>query len=327
MSKCLNTQFLLEGNNFDTRDKLPNEKRGPLEKISPLLFIFLTLSIVFFLYQIVGGLISYFLLGADLELKSENLNSTRFILTFAQFMFILFPALLLAMLQDNNFKETFRLKKPKASVFFLAILGILVIQPFLQSYLYYQNELIFSLPVGQEFINKLKELFDLLESTTMKLVQANSFPEFLLIILVIAITPAICEEFLFRGLIFRNFEKIVPASKAIFFTGLLFAIFHFHPFNIIPLTILGIFLTFIVYHSGSIYTSVVCHFINNFISALAVYLFGTESIGSESMTPDEQVRFTILGISSLIIFIVVVFMIKKFSITKINGKQLTSVNE
>ena len=81
------------------------------------------------------------MLGEDIELNPENVNLTRLILTFAQFMFILVPALILVMLQDNNFKETFRLKKPKMPVFLLAIAGILVIQPFLQAFLYYQNEL------------------------------------------------------------------------------------------------------------------------------------------------------------------------------------------
>ncbi|MDQ3022636.1 MAG: CPBP family intramembrane metalloprotease [Bacteroidota bacterium] len=309
----------MEEKNFNIINNNYQNKKGPLSNLSPIAFIFLSLSAVFFLYQIVGGAISYFLLGAEMEISAENLNLTRLILTFAQFMFILFPAVMLVMLQDNNIKETFRLYKPKIPVFIFAVIGILVIQPFLQVYLYYQNELIFNLPFGKEFINQMKELFDLLESTTAKLVQANSFPEFLTVLVVIAVTPAICEEFLFRGLVFKNFEKVIPVSKAIFFTGLLFALFHFHPFNIIPLTVLGIFLTFIVYHSGSIYTSVVCHFINNFISALAVYIYGTqslESVGSPDMTTEEKIQFTLLGFISLAVFISVIILIKKHSITK-----------
>ncbi|MCY7360920.1 MAG: CPBP family intramembrane metalloprotease, partial [Ignavibacteria bacterium] len=149
---------------------------------------------------------------------------------------------------------------------------------------------------------------------------AKSFPEYLLIVFVIAVTPAICEEFLFRGLVFKNFEKIIPATKAIFFSGLLFALFHFHPFNIIPLAILGIFLTFIVYHSGSIYTAVICHFLNNFISATAIYIYGTESLSTEKMSGDEQLQFIILGLISFIIFIGIIFMIKKNSIFK-NGNE------
>ncbi|MEP7147152.1 MAG: CPBP family intramembrane glutamic endopeptidase [bacterium] len=312
--------------NFNIFEKRQGTRKGPLANMPPLIFIFLSLTIVFILYQIVGGLISFLVTGEDLNIKDENLNLIRVILTFAQFMFILFPSVFLVMLQDNNIKKTFRLERPKIAVFIFAIIGILVVQPFLQAYLYYQNELIFSLPFGQEFINSIKKLFDVLESTTEKLVTAGTVPEFLLIVVVIAVTPAICEEFLFRGLVLKNFEKITVASRAIFFSGLIFAFFHFHPFNLIPLTVLGIFLAFVVYHSGSIYTSVACHFINNFISALAVFILGTDALSARNaavMTSQEQIQFILLGIFSLAAFIGIIMLIKKHSITK---DQLTEVN-
>lgn len=293
--------------------------KGPLSGITPLFFIFIALSVVFFLYQIVGGLLTFTLLGEDLQSMDENLNLTRIIMSFAQFMFILFPSVILVMLRGDNIKETFRLNKPKMSVLIFAVIGILAVQPFLQVFLYYQNEFIFSLPFGQEVIKQMKDLFEMLESTTEKLVIAKSLPEFILITFVIAVTPAFSEEFLFRGLVLKYFEKIIPPAKAIFFSGLLFSLFHFHPFNIIPLTILGIFLSFMVYHSGSIYTAVICHFINNFISASAVYLYGTESLGSDKMSPEEQVQFLMLGAASVVVFLFVIFMIKKYSVMKNSG--------
>lgn len=303
-------------NNFN----LPESKKGPLANMPPLVFIFFSLSAVFILYQIVGGTISYFVLGSEMDINADNINLMRLILTFGQFMFILFPAVIFVMLQDNNLKQTFRLTKPKMSVFMLAVIGILVIQPFLQVYLYYQNELIFNLPFGGDAIKQMKELFDTMESATAKLVSANSIPELIVIVIVIAVTPAICEEFLFRGLVFKNFEKILPAGKAIFFTGFLFALFHFHPFNLVPLTVLGIFLTFIVYHSGSIYTAVFCHFVNNFLSALAVYIFGKDTFDASAatdMSGSEQVQFLILGIISLAVFIFITVMIRKNSVINI----------
>lgn len=296
--------------------QLPGNKKGPLAKTPPLVFIFLSLSVVFFLYQIIGSSITYLILGSDIDINPGNVNVTRLIITFAQFMFVLVPSVILVMLQDNNIKETFRLKKPKMSVFALAILGIFIIQPFLQMFLYYQNEIIFNLPFGKEFLTTLKEIFDTLEASTEKLVTADSIPEFIMIVIVIAVTPAICEEFLFRGLVFKNFEKIISPGKAIFFTGFLFALFHFHPFNLIPLTVLGIYLTLVVYHSGSIYTAIAVHFINNFISALAVYIYGTEMLGSDAvakMTGSEQKELLIFGIISFIGFMIIVYLIKKNS--------------
>lgn len=295
------------------------KKRGPLANLSPLAFIFVSLAAVFFLYQIVGGSLLYLILGEGLYFKNENLFFTRIVIAFSQFMFILFPVLILVQLQDNNFSETFRLKLPGVKVLLLSVLAILFVQPFLQVYLYYQNALIFSLPFGSGFIKQLKEVFDSLESTTKFLVEAQTVPDFILIVLSIAVAPAICEEFLFRGLVFKNFEKVLSSSKSIFFTGLLFALFHFHPFNIVPLTILGIFLTFVVFHSGSIYTAVVCHFVNNFISALAVFVYGTDSlenIDNMQMTTGEQIQFVIIGIISVILFVLIMIVIKKNSLNK-----------
>ncbi len=274
------------------------------------------LVLVFFLYQIVGGLIQYVAVGEDFSSTTGKLTITRLIISFSQFMFILFPAVMLAYFQGDKVKDTFRLKAPKFSVFLLCIIGILVVQPFLQFFMYYQNKIIFSLPFGQDALQSMKELFDLLEASTLRLVTAYSFVEFLAIVTVIAFTPAICEEFLFRGFVLSNLEKVSKRTAAIFFSGLLFALFHFHPFNLIPLAILGVFLSFTVVHSGSIYTAIVCHFINNFISALAVYLYGKDEFISKEIPADEITQVVLLGVSSLIIFAGIVFLIKKISVTK-----------
>jgi membrane protease YdiL (CAAX protease family) len=297
-------------------------KRGPLYNLNPVWFIFLSLALVFFLYQILGGTLVYVIGGADAALEDTDIETSRLILSFGQFMFILVPTIILVMLQDNDLKGTFSLFPPKVSVLILSVIAILAIQPFLQSFVYVQNKLIFSLPVDRELINSIKEVFDTLEAMTLKLVQAYSPLEFILVVFVIALTPAICEEFLFRGLVFKNFQKVITAGKSIFFTGLFFALFHFHPFNLIPLIVLGCFLTYIVYHSGSIIPAVVCHFINNLIAIIAVYLYGSETIGTPEMTGMEELQYIGLGVLSLITFLMLVFLIKKYSVHSLKAKNL-----
>ncbi|MCX6163651.1 MAG: CPBP family intramembrane metalloprotease [Ignavibacteriae bacterium] len=180
---------------------------------------------------------------------------------------------------------------------------MIIVQPFLQVFLYFQNKIIFSIPFGTEIIRQVKDLFDTLEQITMNLVTANNAGEFIFIVFVIAITPAICEEFLFRGLVFKNFERISLRWNAILLTGLIFALFHFHPFNLIPLIILGFYLTFVVYYSGSIFTAVVCHFINNFISAYSVFAFGKENFTEPEISGMHLIQFGLFGLISLILFI------------------------
>jgi uncharacterized protein len=280
-----------------------NIKKAPLANLHPAIFIVITLIAVFITYQVFGGLLTVLIVGVDLKTIPGNLSNTRIILSFAQFMFILFPALLLSMLQGNNFKETFRIKKPNTVIFFLSIFGLIIVQPFLQVYMIIQNKIIFSIPFGTEVIKQVKDLFDALEQTTLSLVSAHTATEFIFVVFVIAVTPAICEELLFRGLIFKNIEKISLRKNAIFFTGLVFALFHFHPFNLIPLILLGVYLTFVVYYSESIFTAMACHFINNFISTYSVFAFGKDNITENNISGIHLLQFGILGLASLILFI------------------------
>lgn len=297
--------------------------KAPFLNANPVVYIFVVLAVVFFLYQFIGGVIQYLAVGIDFSSTTGKLAATRIIITFSQFAFILAPAIFFSLLQGDKIKDTFRLKPPKPSVFVLSVIGIFTVQPFIQLYMYFQNKIIFSLPFANEFLKSMKELFDSLEASTLRLVTAYSVSEFLVIVFVIAITPAICEEFLFRGFVLSNFEKKSKEAAAIFFSGLLFAMFHFHPFNLIPLTLLGIFLSFIAYHSGSILTAIVCHFINNFISALAVFLYGKDEFISKDIPADEVSQVVTMGIVSLVLFALVVFAILKLSATrKVNRLQI-----
>ncbi|CAN5469206.1 hypothetical protein BH10BAC5_BH10BAC5_12280 [soil metagenome] len=289
------------------------QKKAPLSNLNPLVFVILSLGVVFFLYQIIGGMIAYGVLGADMT-AGGNLVFARIIISFSQFMFILAPAVFLVYLKGDNLKTAFRLKMPKLNILLLSIAGTFVIQPFLQFYLYFQNKFIFSIPFLKDYIGPLKELFDKLEATTLSLVSSGNILELIGVVVVIAVTPAICEEFLFRGLVLFNLEKIKTPAISIFITGFLFAAFHFHPFNLIPLIILGVFLSFIVYHSGSIITSVICHFINNFIAAFAVYYYGKDITSESNVSPSDVNSLIITGVVSLLIFASIVYFIKRSSV-------------
>ena len=292
----------------------------PLSKMNPVAFVLLTLVITFITYQVFGAVLTMLIVGIDLNAIYEKINTTRIILTFSQFAFLLFPVFILNYFRDADIKITFRIKKPVTSIFFLGILGILIVQPFLQVFLYLQNKLIFAIPFAHGLLQKLKEVSDMFEQTTMKLVTAHSIPEFIFIVFVIAITPAICEEILFRGLVLKNVERFAKSMNAIFLTGFLFAFFHFNPFNLIPLIILGFYLTFVTYYSESIFTSITCHFLNNFISALSIFIFGKESISEPSVSGMELFNFIILGIISLVFFIIVILAIKKINNMKTSSE-------
>ena len=77
-----------------------------------------------------------------------------------------------------------------------------------------------------------------------------------------AIIPAFCEEFLFRGLILDRLSRFGRA-KAIFISALLFALMHQNVGQLFYTFILGLVLGYIAVESGSIWGAIVLHFVNN----------------------------------------------------------------
>jgi hypothetical protein len=304
--------------NSEQNNKATEHINAPLANMHPAVFVILALFIVFVTYQIFGGVLSVLVLGKDFKSLDGNVTFARIIISFSQFMFILIPVIILNMLQGNKAKNTFRLNLPKKSVFWLSILGVLVIQPTIQAYMFVQNKMLTSLPFGGHFINSLKELMDSYESATLSLVTAHNAGEFILVAFVIAVTPAICEEFFFRGLILKNFERVMTPSKTIFMTGLIFAIFHFNPFNLLPLILLGFFLSYSVFYSNSILTGIFIHFVNNFLSAFLVYKYGKEGMDDPQGSFADNYGLLISGLVSFIVFLIILKIIKNLTAEKKN---------
>ena len=84
-------------------------------------------------------------------------------------------------------------------------------------------------------------------------------------LLLMAVTPAICEETLFRGPILRGLRARLGPAAAALCTGVLFGLFHLDVYRLLPATVLGTLLGFIAFESGSILPAMLAHFCNNAI--------------------------------------------------------------
>ncbi len=304
------------------KNNLEGERRSqsPLKDLHPAVFILITLISVFVFYQIIGGFLSLSIFGEDIKSLDINKTKLRFLIAFSQYMFILIPVIVLNILRGDNPTEIFILRKPDFNVLIIGLVGIIIIQPALQLYLYIQSKILFNLPIGADLISKLKDLMDSLDAAMLNLVKADSIPEFLFVVFIVAVTPAICEEFMFRGLILSNFKKIVPSGAAILMSGLLFAVFHFHPFNLIPLIVIGFYLSFTAFYSGSIVTPIILHFTFNFVSSLMVFIFGKDNFDDPSIPLKENINFIIIGFVSIILFIMTLVAIKNYYYKNLKDK-------
>jgi len=90
-------------------------------------------------------------------------------------------------------------------------------------------------------------------------------------IFVFALLPAVAEELLFRGMIFKAISKKLKPAAAITVSALMFAMYHFSMYQLVYQFALGILFACIVYYTGSVIYSMIAHFLNNFLVILFTY--------------------------------------------------------
>ncbi len=283
--------------------------------ISPIAAAIIGLVGGFFLYQIVGGVITLLIFGMDM--KSAPVNALRLMTTGGQILFILLPALVFAKWFYEDVSTIIRIKIPRWEEVGLFILGIIILTPLLQNYLYIQNYIFEYLAKISPFVNHVKSLFDsldkLVENTYGDLLSAHNILEGIFVVIVVSVVPALCEETMFRGFIQKSFEFKLKPFWAALITAVFFGVYHFNPYGLIPLIGLGLYFGFAAYTSNSIFIPMILHFLNNFAAVILYFVFGNDELINTTVESSADLKSSILVFSILLIaFISVIIFIKKY---------------
>lgn len=288
----------------------PEKNNGIVPKISPITAAFVGLLGVFILYQIGGSLLTVAVLGFDL--KNADVTAVRLLTVAGQMLFILLPALILSRLVYTDVTTVLRFRLPKYPGLLLFVAGLLCLTPLLQSYLYIQNVIVIKLANAFPLVNKLKFYIDqidkMVEESYSTILASHSVFESLLIIIVVAIVPAVCEEVFFRGYIQKSFEFRFRPLRSALITAIFFGLYHFHPYQIVPLAALGLYFGYAVYLSDSIFTSVFLHFINNLFAVIVYFIYGSDDITMPKNVTTAEIWssiFIFIGLLVLFSFIIV----------------------
>ena len=117
---------------------------------------------------------------------------------------------------------------------------------------------------------------ELAEQMTSLFLDPNSNVPLFVSFLSIAIIPAICEELVFRGVMLPLLAKITRnIHAAVWITAMLFSLIHVQFYGFLPRMIMGALLGYFVVWSGSLWTSILAHFINNASAFFMFRYFGT----------------------------------------------------
>ncbi len=101
--------------------------------------------------------------------------------------------------------------------------------------------------------------------------KADGIGDIILNVFLIALLPAVCEEICFRGALQGIIHQMVRSPwLAIIITGFLFAALHFQFQGLLPRMFLGILLGALYWYSGSLWPSILAHFVNNATQVIAV---------------------------------------------------------
>lgn len=154
------------------------------------------------------------------------------------------------------------------SMYFYALLGLVLI------YLLAPLFNLFSMLVLD--IVGLKEWALALEDSSRKAVSAlidkNNGGYFIIKVLIIAVLPAVCEELVFRNVLFHIIEKWTGKPWiTIFVTAFLFALVHFQPFGFLAFMLLGVFFGYFYHITRDIKLTMLLHFLFNLTSLVLSY--------------------------------------------------------
>jgi CAAX protease family protein len=303
-------------NNLKQDQNDEEEKRITLNgfepQISPITAAFIGLIGGFFLYQFVGGLLTFIILGFDIN--NAPVNGLRIMTMVSQLFFILLPAILFSKWIYNDFRKILKIKIPDYKEIALFIIGIFVLTPLLQNYVSIQNHFIDKMAEISPFLNSIKTLLDslnkLVEKSYLNLLSTQTVFDVIFVIFVVSIVPAVSEEIMFRGFIQSSFEFKLKARWAIVITAVFFGFYHFNPYGLVPLIILGIYFSFASYMSRSIFIPMILHFTNNFIAIIMYFTIGDKDLidPSASGIVDIRMSFTLL-ILFTVIFIGIIYII------------------
>ena len=235
------------------------ENRKTLKVYHGIIMLILSAVCVFFVSPI---------LGANLGLYGTLLNE----------ILLLVLAVALTAVVRGDFKQVFPIHKPKLSAVFGTILlwigsflAIMIITMII-AYFFPEEVIGVSQGLGMEFASLT----------------------FIISFVIVSISPAICEEAVFRGVVMHSFDNGKNKWIAIVVTGLIFGAFHGNIWRFVPTALLGIMLGYIVYETDNMIYGALFHAINNAMPLLSIFVM--KSMYSNEMFQSQMSTMTDSGI-------------------------------
>jgi sodium transport system permease protein len=183
---------------------------------------------------------------------------------------LLLPTLLIAKRLRLSFRQTFQLNQASVQGWTAALLMGLGASIVLSLGIHWLESTLLPMSdeMKQEMSRQMAEFFPKPE---------NAF-QWASLLFIGALSPAICEEFLFRGFILQGLRGSVRPWVAVVITAVLFGLLHMSIYRLAGTTALGVVMGFLVLRTGSIYPAMLFHFVNNALALTFAMVFDAETV-------------------------------------------------
>jgi membrane protease YdiL (CAAX protease family) len=202
----------------------------------------------------------------NLDLNDPKVLSVmKWLQGISSILIFLLPALLYASIciQGSPTRNLGFRPAERISMYWLAVLCIFAAFPLV----FWLGELNQQLPMPEWVKTMEKDAGKQMEA----FLKANSTLDVVINVFVIALLPAFCEEICFRGALQRIIIQIAKNPwVGIVITAILFSALHLQFQGFFPRVMLGIVLGALYWFSGSLWPSILAHFVNNAVQVIAV---------------------------------------------------------
>lgn len=149
-----------------------------------------------------------------------------------------------------------------------------------------------SMPLPEVFENMALSLRQTQMENIGILMQPSGVAGFIELVLLMSIGTALGEETLFRGALLKCFgmTKLNKHWTALMI-GFIFSFIHFDPFGFVPRWLLGTLFCYLVFWTGSIWTPILAHALNNLVAVIQ-YKLMVDTVSQEALMLQDHFSYS-----------------------------------
>ena len=226
------------------------------------------------------------------------------------------PALVFSLMQNESPLGYYRLNMPVLGLLAgLAIMVLFFSQPVISAVGNWNEQL--HLP---DALGWLRDWLDETNASIQEgydaLLNINSVPKLIAMLLVVAILPAIGEELIFRG----GFQQILHrwtknGHAAVWLAAMIFSLFHFQFYYFVPRLLLGAAIGYLFMWSGNLWYAIIAHFFNNAWVVVIAYFYLQQGKTVQDLQETEVIP-PVLLIGGSLLFIAVLLVFRHFALQR-----------